>query len=102
MILYSIGLQRREVNLLTKCRHIIKINEFKIPHADWVEKYVKIINLREFQKSLFSNELVCVTDGSFYPDKSHLVAVASIAVIEDLQVETGNFITSVSMNYSHP
>ena len=100
MILYSIGLQRREVNLLTKYRHRIKINEFKILCADWIEKCAKIMNLRELQTSLFNNELVYVTDGSFYPDKSHLVEADWMLVIEDIQVETGNFITLVLMDYS--
>ena len=46
MILHLIGLQRREVNLLIKCRYRTKINEFKIPQEEWVEKCVKIVNLR--------------------------------------------------------
>ena len=102
MILYSIGLQRREVNSLKLCRHRIKMKEFKIPYADWVEKCVKIINLRKLQTSLFNNKLFCVTDGSFCPDKSHLVAAAWIVVIEDLYLATGDFATSVPMDCSHP
>ena len=83
MILHSISLQRKEVNLLTKYRYRLIVSKFQIPHEDWVRRCVKKIDLDELQASLFKSELVYITDRSFYLDKSHLVAAAWITVVKD-------------------
>ena len=42
-----------------------------------------------------------MTNGSFYLDKSHLVAAAWIVAIEDLKVATWDITISVPMDYSN-
>ena len=50
----------------------------------------------------YEGKLVCVTNRSFFPEKSHLISAAWLALVDQVIIAKGDFISSVSKEYTHP
>ena len=52
-----------------------------------------------FIKNLTNNQIIFSIDGSFFPEKSHLVSAYNLASIDNKIVLYYKFIASITLNY---
>ena len=51
---------------------------------------------------LYKGKLVCITDISFFLEKLHLISAAWVALVDQVIVAKGDFISSVLIEYAYP
>ena len=63
-------------------------------NVEWIDQEAYIVNL-------INNRIVFCIDGSFFPEKSHLIAVYILASIRNRIILRAKFITMAALKYHH-
>ena len=63
-------------------------------NVEWIDQEAYIVNL-------INNRIVFCIDGSFFPEKSHLIAVYILASIGNRIILRAKFITIAALEYCH-
>ena len=66
--------------------------EWNLTNIDWIDNEL-------YYNNLTSNKIVFSIDGSFYPDKSHLVAAFILTSVRLQIVLKARFITTMALDY---
>ena len=61
---------------------------------------MNFIDIDKQLTELFKAKLVCITDSSFFPEKSHLISATWIASVDNIIVARGNFASSVLLEHA--
>lgn len=102
MMIHSMGLNRRSVSKLGSSRHEVVSRPFHLHNEQLITNNFTFKNEALFLQVLLNNELICVDDGSFYPDRSHLISAAWFASMNGKVIAFRYFISSVPIEFSHP
>ena len=102
MIIHSMGLNHRYVSKLGSSRHELVSRPFHLPNEKLITDNFTFKNEVFLLQALLNNELICVDDGSFYPDISHLISAAWFASMNGELIAFRYFISSVPIEFSYP
>ena len=89
------GSNRRHTSKLGSIRHELESRLFHLPNEQWIRCNTIFNNESFFLQALLNNEMVCVTDGSLFPDRSNLLSVAWFTSINRKAIAFRDFASSV-------
>ena len=80
-IIQSIRLSSNEMQVIEAEQSSTIVQPFELPNTKWVKESVKFENKEKFMTGLYKGKLICITDRSFFPDKSYLILAAQVALV---------------------
>ena len=101
-MLHSMGLNHRDISKLGSVRCDLVIDPFNLPNEKSIICNVTFKNKIFSLQALLNNKLVCIADGSFYPDRSHLTPTAWFSSMDGKVISFGDFTSSVPIEHSNP
>ena len=81
-IIQSIRLSSNEIQVIEAEQSSTIVQPFELPNTKQVKESVKFENKEKLMTGLYKDKLICITDRSFFLDKSHLISAAWVALVD--------------------